>query len=118
MLTIRKKQMRVFENINEHAFIDRAVEYLINRYPVRCSELSEEDLQGSVKTAMFKGKEYRFETEETIILYLNLMYLLGFEFDKREQYAWTNEILTDYDLSPRTRLILLNDKAESIAPNE
>jgi hypothetical protein len=42
------------------------------------------------------------------------MYLIGFDFDKNENYEWVQETLTDYDLSPRTRMVLLNEKAKKV----
>lgn len=113
MLIIRKEQMEAFRNSREMEFENRVVAYLKKEFAEQCSQLSDEAIRDSVKTAMLKRKEYRFETEETIILYLNLMYLLGFDFDKNAQHEWVQETLTDYDLPSRTRLVLLNEKAKN-----
>lgn len=114
MLIIRKAQMEALRNSREMEFENRAVAYLKKEFAEQCNQLSDEAIRDSVKTAMFKRKEYRFKSEETIILYLNLMYLLGFDFDKNANNEWVQETLTDYDLTPRTRMVLLNEKANKV----
>jgi hypothetical protein len=111
MLIIRSEQMEALIKSRELEFENRAAAYLDKAFPEKCGQLSDEAIRDSVKTAMLKRKEYRFESEEAIILYLGLMYLLGFDFDTNAEYDWVKETLTDYDLPPRTRLVLLNEKA-------
>ncbi len=113
MLMIRKEQIKAFARVREEVFEKRAVIYLQEHFPEKCSKLGHDELFESVRTAMDRRDKYRFRTEEMIFAYLDLMYTLGFHFENDEQYNWAQEILEDKDLGPRTRMALVRQRAET-----
>jgi hypothetical protein len=113
--TIRTEQLAALQGMLELQLADRAAAYVRGEYPATCAALDEPTIRASVQTALAKGAPYRFESEETIFAYLDLMYLLGFDFDLNPRCAWVRETLTDFDLGARTRLLLLVEQARARA---
>ncbi len=109
--TIRREQLAALQVAYERQFCDRAVAYLRRQYPRVCAALEERSIRASVETALQKHATYRFDSEETLLAYLDLMYLLGFDFDRDPEKEWVRGTLTDFDLGPRTRLLLLVEEA-------
>ena len=110
--TSRKEQLAALQMAYERQFCDRAVAYLRRQYPQVCSALEESSIRASVETALQKRATYRFDSEETFFAYLDLMYLLGFDFDRDADKEWVRGTLTDFDLGARTRLLLVDEARE------
>lgn len=113
--TIRTEQLAALQGMLELQLADRAVAYVRREYFATCAALDEPTIRASVQTALAKGATYRFDSEETILAYLDLMYLLGFDFDVNPRSGWVRERLTDFDLGARTRLLLLVEEARARA---
>jgi hypothetical protein len=111
--TIRNEQLAALQAAHERKFADRAVAHVKREHPAACSGLDEAAIRGSVETALRSRWEYRFDSAEAVFFWLDLMYLLGFEFDRDPRHAWAREQLTDYDLPERTRLGLLVEQARA-----
>jgi hypothetical protein len=113
--TIRNEQLAALQLAYERRFFDRAVAYVKRKYPLACATLDETSIRASVDGALRSRVTYRFDSEECVLAYLDLMYLLGFDFVRDPRCAWAAERLTDFDLGPRTRLLLLVEEAQSRA---
>jgi hypothetical protein len=111
--TIRNEQLAALQAVYERLLADRAVAYVRREHPRTCAALDESAIRASVETALQNRAAYRFDSEETLFAYLDLMYLLGFDFDRDPRSAWAQARLTDFDLGPRTRLLLLVEEARS-----
>jgi hypothetical protein len=114
--TIRKEQLAALQAVQERRLVDRAVAYVRRGHPAVCAALEEGSIRASVETALQKRAAYRFDSEETYLAYLDLMYLLGFDFDESPRCEWVRPLLTDFSLGPRTRLLLLVEQARSRPP--
>jgi hypothetical protein len=110
-LIIRDAQLRAFEAALEQDFRRRAATHLRQQFPEHCRDLGEDRVAKSVAIAMEKRREYGLETEESVLLYLDTMYLLSFDFDDSSAWPWAKETLRDADLSARTRVLLVNERA-------
>ncbi len=113
--TIRNEQLGALHAGLERQVADRAVAYVRRQYPGTCAALDERAIRASIETALGMRANYQFDSEETFFAYLDLMYLLGFDFDLNPQCEWVRETLTDFDLGPRTRLLLLVEQARARA---
>lgn len=113
MLIIRQRQLDALRSVTEEEFERRAAAYLRQTYPAQCEGLDAAAVRESVRVALRKRSEYEFDSEETVLLYLDLMYLLGFDFDTAPASSWVRQTLNDFDLAPRTRLVLLKEEAEA-----
>jgi len=113
--TIRNEQLAALQVAYERQLCERAVAYVRRHYPQVCAALEERSIRASVETALQKRVQYRFDSEETFFAYLDLMYLLGLDFDRDPEKEWVRSTLTDFDLGPRTRLLLLVEEARERA---
>ena len=111
--TIRTGQLAAFQAALERQLADRAVLYVCRRYPETCAALDESAIRASIDRALAKRAVYRIDSEETFCAYVDLMYLLGFDFDTDPQCEWAQERLKDFDLGARTRLLLLVEEAQA-----
>jgi hypothetical protein len=113
--TIRNEQLEALNAALERQLAGRAVAYVRRQYAGTCAALDEPAIRASIDTALEKRAVHRFDSEETFFAYLDLMYLLGFEFDTDPRCEWVRETLTDFDLGPRTRLLFLVEQARDRA---
>ncbi|MFN7923283.1 MAG: hypothetical protein U0Q16_24490 [Bryobacteraceae bacterium] len=62
--------------------------------PKHTEVLGEQGTLAVVKTAIARGAAYGFDAQAPLELFLDLMFLLGSEFDTDLQYPWAAEILS------------------------
>ena len=109
--TIRKEQFQEMAKGRARAFEASAVLWLRQEFPSECSRLEDSDLREAVQTALQKGQTWQFDTKAEVFLYLELMFLLGWEFDQDAAQAWVKPTLSDFQMSALTRLTCLVDEA-------
>ena len=91
--------------------IGAAVEYVRSGFPEIYERLGEGPVRESVVVAMRNAQRYGLEEWSAVLLYLDAMYVLGFDFDQDPQHPWAGEILNDPALSPSERIQLITDSA-------
>lgn len=99
--------MQIFSEQLLRAFESRAVDHLRTCIPEDCERLGNAALIGSVQRAIRESKTYGLETEYQILTYLNLMYVLGFDFATDARYPWAPLLLTDKRLRGEVKTTLL-----------
>ena len=92
-------------------FERRAVEHLHRTLPAQCAALGRPAVRDSVRDAIAKARGYGIKSEADVLSYLNLMYLLGFDFESQPRFAWANELLQATDVQAASRLTLLRNRA-------
>ena len=110
-LTVREAQMEALGDALRQSFVARATAHLQAQFPEYFRSLGKERVAKSIAIAMEKRRQYGFDSEETVLLYLDAMYLLSFDFDDSSAWPWAKETMSDADLSARTRLLLVNERA-------
>lgn len=108
MLTIRKDQMAAFSANAQAQFALRCEAHLREYFPEECGRLGPREVAASVRLALGKADDYRLKSERDILRYLNLMYTLGFDFDRN--VPWASGILTDGRLSSASKMRLLTER--------
>ena len=104
MLTIRDEQLRVLEKDVEDRMFADAVHHIRVSLPDIYEELGEEQVRQSVALAKSRSAAHGFDTWAAVVGYLDVMYILGFEFEEDPRYPWANEILEAFDRSNEERL--------------
>ena len=95
MLTIRSAQMEVFRAKAHRAFADEMVEYLATFSPPLFATLSEASRYHVVELGIERAQGYGLSLRGPVRLYLELMVLLGSQFDTDPQYPWAAAVLND-----------------------
>lgn len=111
MIIIRKKQMGVFEEFALTGFEQELVEHLKLFEPELCKAAGDEGVRKTVQLCIERAKGYGFTKRGSICFYLELMSVLGIDFDTDPQLYWAYETLGDESLGDEnSRTNLLYDR--------
>ncbi|MFO7613393.1 MAG: hypothetical protein R6W71_02005 [Bacteroidales bacterium] len=111
MLTIRKDQVRVFEEQKLKAFIDEMVKHISEFSPEQFEIIKEPDVRKIISLGIQTAESYGFTLRGPLQFYLEMMFMLGSDFDTDPQYMWIREMLMDKsEKDQMKRADLLYDK--------
>jgi hypothetical protein len=112
MLKIRKEQDEELGKINLKKFEDNMVEHIKEFFPKYYEIHSEPLIREIIHYTIERAESYDFVTERDVCMYINLVLLLGSNFDTDPQLPWAIKILKDETITdPATRIDRLYDKA-------
>jgi hypothetical protein len=97
MLLIRAQQMQAFEQASMARFERRMVAHLRQLAPKHCKAVGEAGLRQVVRVGFARAKDHGFTKRGPVKLYLDLMIMLGSDFDSDPQYPWAAALLDDPD---------------------
>ncbi len=125
MLTIRNDQIRALAGSVSDRLTSVAVNHIRLSLPDLYAEMGADQVRESVLLAYSKASTYEMAAWSDVLAYLNVMYILGFEFDEDPRYPWAAQILRSAELQPgdKSRLLLDNaleesQRAHASAPHE
>lgn len=99
LLRIRAGQMRVFEKAAVGNFVQTAVRHLQENAPVHCGFLGDDGTREAVEYGLRRAEKYDLTTERSLLMYLDLMFMLCRDFDRDPLLPWAVEILRDQGIS-------------------
>lgn len=120
MLRIRQEQMEEFNRCEAVKFENRMVEHLEENFPEECEEMGEEAVRETIRYGISRADSYGIEFEQDVCNYVNLMFVLGRDFDTDPGLPWAKRILNDPELDhPTDKMDALYDEAEThLEPEE
>jgi hypothetical protein len=112
-MKIRPEQMAAFEQSAIRNFEQRMMSHLQEAFPKHCQILGKERLKEMIGYGWERAKSHGLIGENSIILFTDLMFLLGRGFDTDPQLPWAAEILSKKEIpeDEGTRTQTLYDKA-------
>lgn len=112
MLKIRKEQYEELGKISLKRFEDSMVEHIKEFFPNYYEIYEEPTIRKVIQYGIDRAENYGFTTERNVSLYVNLMFMLGSNFDVDPQLPWVVAILKDQlIIDPSTRIDRLSNKA-------
>lgn len=112
-LVIRSEQMEVMTNISFKGFENKMVKHVQRFFWAHFNILGVESVHAVIRYGHRRAQSHGFTSQRNVCLYLDLMFMLGSDFDNDPQYPWAREILQDEGLSsPVVRINALNKAAE------
>jgi hypothetical protein len=99
LFTLRDSQIQVFNQLAVEDFKDRATVYLFEVYPEECDELGFDEVRDVVRYGIDVTAAYGITRQFLVLLYLELMFEYGVDFDQDEALPWAQAILSDTSLS-------------------
>lgn len=99
MLTIRKEQFAVFQQHELGKFEDPTYLRLNELYPEKCQDFGETRLRRLIRYGVQRAASYKIGAPDDVRTYIDVMMLLGPDFDKDPAYAWAAEILNDAEVT-------------------
>lgn len=104
MLVIRKSQMDEFTKFELKKFEDSVVLHLRQDLPEKVKGLPEETLRDIIQRGISVAEDYGIRIEDDVKRYIDLMFILGQDFDTSEESIWAGELLKKEEMEPEGRL--------------
>jgi len=104
--------MAVFAEVETKKFVDRMVVHLKKFFPKQCEVTGEPQLRETIRYGIKRAKIYGIVTERDVCKYIDLMVVLGRDFDADKRFPWAGEILTT-SKKPRVKTSMLLQAAKN-----
>jgi len=117
MLTITKEQMAVLREPGVEVFVKKMIVHLNKYFADKCKEMGEPKLRDFVKYGIQRAASHKISAERDVAGYIDIMTVLGRDFDADQQYPWAAKILEDTK-SPDTRVSVLRRMASTELRNQ
>jgi hypothetical protein len=105
MLRIRAEQLRAFEEQALRRFESKMLEHVKEYFPNHHRVLGEARMRSSIRYAVVRAGAYGGVSERAICCYLNVMLVLGANFDVDPLFPWAGAALRDEGGGPPDRRI-------------
>jgi len=108
MFQLRDEHQEAFEAAALAGFERRAVAHVRANFPDESSKLTDHEIRASARDGLRRSKAYGFETERQVMRFVDTGFLIGPDFDTREDAAWTRMILNSVEdpVEQRSRWLL------------
>jgi hypothetical protein len=107
MLTIRQAQFAAFSQAELRKFENWMVAHLRKFFPDQCTALEEAKLIETIQYGIRRAATYEIKIKRDVCKYIDLMIILGRDFDSDGRYLWLSQILSrriDSDIKMRVAL--------------
>lgn len=112
MFKISRKQMDAFSLASREGFENRMVTHLVRFFPERCLGEGENWIRQLINQGIAHAARHGIVTESDVCKYIDLMLVLGRNFDEEPDLKWAQDILWSKDLpTPGARINALYDEA-------
>jgi len=112
MLRIRKEEYEELGKISLKRFENSMLEHIREFFPRHYEILGEPTIRKVIQYGVDRAENYGFTTEQDVCLYINLMLMLGGNFDTDVQLPWATAILNNETITDSvTRIDRLYDAA-------
>jgi hypothetical protein len=103
-MKISAQTMQGFSDRAYKDFEDRMVRHLVEFFPDQCKELGEVSVRALIRKGEKTASGYLLDAEQDVCLYVDLMFLLGEDFDTDPEIPWANAILTEQPEDPEEKM--------------
>ena len=93
-MVIRTEQVDTFADASLSDFEGRVLIHLRKCFPDRCAKSDEASLRGAIRYGIQRASAYGITAERDVCKYIDLMVVLGRDFDRDPNLPWAAEILT------------------------
>ena len=114
MLVIRAEQICAFESAARGRLEDDAADRLRLHWTSKCESMGTAALYDAVRDGIERATSYGVDFRSGIFRFLNVIFLLGPDFDRGEQGQWARQILSDEALAPALKIDLLVRNAKLV----
>jgi hypothetical protein len=111
VLTLRRDQSGAFAETMEAGFACQMLDHLEQFAPDHLRRVGAHVAKEVVRHGIINAKQYGLTLRGSVRLYLELMWMLGSQFDTDPQYSWAAEILGDRSCEQMQRADRLHQRA-------
>jgi hypothetical protein len=101
MLEIREEQVKIFQTEARRKFESQMVSHLDQLFPERCRELGEEKIREMIQYGVKHATTYRIISHRHVCRFIDLLVLLGRDFETQLSLNEFQAILNDLELHQR-----------------
>jgi hypothetical protein len=95
MVIIRREQQKALEQFVLRNFEDEMIQHIKQFAPKHSEIIGEDGLRQVVRMGIERAKVYGLTNRGPVRFYIEMMFMLGSDFDTDPQYPWAGEILKD-----------------------
>jgi hypothetical protein len=95
LLKIRDEQMKIFEQAAQRNFAGEMVGHVRQFAPRHSKIIGEHGVRQVVGMGMERARRYGLNNRGPVRFYIELMFMLGSDFDTDPQYPWASEVLNE-----------------------
>ena len=117
MLTIRPEQLVVLSQPQVKRFEDWMLAHLKKFFPKESEVAGESGLRETIQHGIKQAATYGITTERDVCKYIDLMIVLGRDFDQDEKFPWAGQILKTRN-SPSIKTSVLVETAKKKLPEK
>jgi len=111
MLQIRQEQMEVLSLSKRKAFEKKVLGELWMAFPDESEVLGKKKMTEEViPKGIDKASEFGIEVEDDVRSFMELVILLGTDFEKLPEFSWELSILSSDQYSGSAKMVLIKDK--------
>ena len=107
MLIIRDEQLLAFTHVHSDDLLALVFGHVNDVFPDECSEMSDAENFELIHYGIEVAAFYRITNEICICFFLDLIFILGSDFDVNLEYPWARSILLDLTLDEGEKIDLL-----------
>jgi len=111
MLVIRKKQQEAFTKAVARGLECSLLTHATRQFPIRVHRMGEPAARAMIRKAIAACGRFGIEDEYEISRYLDLMFLLGEDFETSAALPWAAALLGDEALSAKAKMDRLCERA-------
>lgn len=114
-MLIRQSQIDVFSRVEVRRFEDWMVAHLREFFPLQCATLDEGELRECTRSGIASAARYGIRTKRDVCKFIDLMIVLGEDFDSSEPANWASIILSrpgDPGMKMKTLLLAAKHRLE------
>ena len=104
-MIIRREQISLLSRASRDEFVGRVTTHLERFFPEQCSRLGATGLHSTIRSGIERASTYGITAERHVCLYLDVMMVLGNDFDGNTQFPWAISLLTDPHIEDATERI-------------
>lgn len=112
MLIIEPEQLQELQRAQEKVFVRSCLSKINVKFPTGFQEIGapKGEEENIITKALHDAKLYGIQFEDDLLMYLECIFLLGINFDKKGKLPdWPNKILTDQSLSGEAKMNLIHE---------
>lgn len=94
MLVLRQSQIEVFSILEAQKFEDWMVSHLQRFFPLRCATLGNGKLRETIRRCTARAANHGIRTKRDVCKFVDLVIVLGEDFDSGEPANWASKILS------------------------
>src|SRR3954466_5305786 len=104
MLIVRKEQMAMFEAHLGQRFRNQVRKHVRQEFPEQTKGLTDPAIDKRIADATERARLYEIGTERDITLFVDLVFLLGANFEQERKMAWAKKILVDSSMEGAAKM--------------